>query len=76
MKDGGASPPELRAGFIYLTVVGLLLLTIGLVGAAFAFSTFERLVCGSTVVIGVLLCFLASRVSRKRHSKEITSPRR
>jgi len=50
---------------IYLTVVGLLLLAIGLTGLLFSFGLFERIICGSAALVGVILCIMASRVSNK-----------
>jgi hypothetical protein len=50
---------------IYLTVVGLLLVAIGLGGFFLSFGLPERIVCAGTVVVGVLLCLGASRVSKK-----------
>jgi hypothetical protein len=55
---------------IYLTVVGLLLLAIGLTGFLLSFDVFERIICGSTAIIGVILCIGASRVSNKQKHEE------
>jgi hypothetical protein len=58
---------------IYLTVVGLLLVAIGLGGFVLSFGTFERIVCAGTVVVGILLCVGASRVSNKQKSEKETA---
>ena len=50
---------------IYLTIVGLLLFVIGLVGFLLSFGLLERLICGSAALVGVILCVGASRVSKK-----------
>ena len=55
---------------IYLTVVGLLLLAIGLTGFLFSFGLLERIVCGSAALVGVLLCIGASRVSHTQKKGE------
>jgi hypothetical protein len=58
---------------IYLTVVGLLLFVIGLTGFLLAFGLLERIICGSTALVGVILCVGASRVSKKAKSGEKSS---
>jgi len=58
---------------IYLIVVGLLLVAIGLMGFLFSFGLFERLICGGTALVGVILCIMASRVSNKQ-KKEGKTP--
>ena len=54
---------------IYLTVVGLLLIAIGLTGFVLSFGTLERIVCGGATLVGVLLCVGALRVSHKREEE-------
>jgi|GEM_PF-7024151 len=55
---------------IYLTVVGLLLIAIGLTGFLLSFGTLERIVCGSAVLAGVILCVGAARVRNTSKEKE------
>jgi len=59
---------------IYLTVVGLLLVAIGLGGFFLSFGMFERIVCATTAFVGILLCIGASRV-RQKQQEERPSPR-
>lgn len=58
---------------IYLTVVGLLLIAIGLMGFVLSFGMLERVVCGSAMLTGVILCIGASRVS-SRQKQDGTPP--
>ncbi len=58
---------------IYLTIVGLLLIAIGLTGFVFSFGTLERVASGGAVLVGVMLCIGASRVSNKQKQREQSS---
>ncbi|MBM4256848.1 MAG: hypothetical protein FJ147_13250 [Deltaproteobacteria bacterium] len=51
---------------IYLTVVGLLLIAIGLMGLVLSSGSLERTVCSGAIVVGVLLCVGASRVRQQQ----------
>ena len=62
MKPGGGSRPELRAGFIYLSVVGSLLAVMGLVGLLVASGAALRLFSGAFAFIGLLLFVIAFRI--------------
>lgn len=59
---------------IYLTVVGLLLVAIGLGGFALSFGMIERIVCAGTILVGILLCVGASRVSSKQKEERESEP--
>ncbi len=59
---------------IYLTVVGLLLVAIGLGGFVLSFGIFERIICAGTILVGIALCIGASLVSSQQKEETESTP--